>query len=146
MQLIDTRVTPETPGMGSYSVEFAGEGGESISVTLKDERSEAEFNIDSLITKAKAIMIQVATISHCDAPISEHDAQNHGNMDQSLEGSSRPNKIHSLSRERRTEGRAVDKETLEEQLQEGLEDSFRGSDPVSVVSTAIPEQPKEPAR
>jgi hypothetical protein len=124
MQLIDTRVTPETPGMGSYSVEFVGEGGESISVTLKDERSEAEFNIDSLITKAKAIMIQIATISHFDAP--EYDAQSNANLDQSLEGSSLPNKIHSLGRERRTEGHAVDKETLEDQPQEGLESGLRG--------------------
>ena len=38
---------------------------------------------------------------------------------------------------RRTEGRAEDKPTLEEQLQEGLEDTFPASDPVSVVSTTI---------
>ena len=35
---------------------------------------------------------------------------------------------------RRTAGRAEDRETLEEQLDEGLEDSFPGSDPVSVTS------------
>ena len=40
-------------------------------------------------------------------------------------------------RKRRTEGRAEDWPTLEEQLQEGLEDSFPASDPVSVVSTTI---------
>lgn len=131
MQLIDTRVTPETPGMGRYSVKFVGEGGESISVTLRDERSEAEFNIDSLITKATAIMIQVATFSHCDAPISF---------------SSLPNQTHSLGRERCTEDRAVDNETLEEQLQESSEDSCRGSDPVPEVSTAISGQPEEVAR
>lgn len=38
---------------------------------------------------------------------------------------------------RRTAGRAEDRETLEEQLVEGLLDTFPGSDPVSVVSTAI---------
>lgn len=38
---------------------------------------------------------------------------------------------------RRTPGRAEDRETLEEQLHEGLEDSFPASDPVSVVSTLI---------
>jgi len=27
MQLIDTRVTPETPGMGRYSVKFVGDAG-----------------------------------------------------------------------------------------------------------------------
>lgn len=38
---------------------------------------------------------------------------------------------------RRTAGRAEDRATLEEQLCEGLEDSFPASDPVSVVSTLI---------
>lgn len=38
---------------------------------------------------------------------------------------------------RRTPGRAEDFETLEEQLSEGLEDTFPASDPVSVVSTLI---------
>lgn len=41
------------------------------------------------------------------------------------------------NRRRRTPGRAEDRETLEEQLREGLEDSFPASDPVSVVSTLI---------
>ena len=40
-------------------------------------------------------------------------------------------------RRRRTPGRAEDRDTLEEQLSEGLEDSFPASDPVSVVSTLI---------
>lgn len=39
--------------------------------------------------------------------------------------------------ERRTEGRSEDQDTLEEQLQSGLEDSFPASDPPAVVSTAI---------
>lgn len=38
---------------------------------------------------------------------------------------------------RRTEGRSEDPDTLEEQLQSGLEDSFPASDPPAVVSTAI---------
>jgi hypothetical protein len=42
-----------------------------------------------------------------------------------------------MTRKRRTPGRAEDSETLEEQLCEGLEDTFPASDPVSVVSTLI---------
>ncbi|MDX8528953.1 hypothetical protein RFM68_31250 [Mesorhizobium sp. MSK_1335] len=38
---------------------------------------------------------------------------------------------------RRTEGRSENPDTLEEQLQSGLEDSFPASDSPSVVSTAI---------
>ncbi len=36
-----------------------------------------------------------------------------------------------------------DKDLLEEELEEGLEDSFPASDPVSVVSTAIPGSPRK---
>jgi hypothetical protein len=46
-------------------------------------------------------------------------------------------------RKRRTPGRAEDRQTLEEQLVEGLEDSFPASDPISVISTVIPGAPKK---
>ena len=39
---------------------------------------------------------------------------------------------------RRTPGRSEDNTELEEQLTEGLEESFPASDPPAVVSTAIP--------
>ena len=44
---------------------------------------------------------------------------------------------------RRTDGRAEDLPTLEEQLQQGLEDSFPCSDPISVTSTLISGCPKK---
>ena len=44
---------------------------------------------------------------------------------------------------RRTPGRAEDNRTLEEQLQEGLEDSFPASDPISVTTTVISGSPKD---
>jgi len=54
---------------------------------------------------------------------------------------SRPN-----HKRRRTDGRAVDHETLEEQLCEGLEHTFPASDPVSVITTAIPGRCKDGQR
>ncbi len=42
-----------------------------------------------------------------------------------------------MKRHRRTPGRAEDQATLEEQLLEGLEDTFPASDPISVTSTLI---------
>jgi len=52
--------------------------------------------------------------------------------------------LHANSgKRRRTPGRAEDRETLEEQLCEGLLDTFPASDPVSVVSTAIPGRCKD---
>ena len=47
--------------------------------------------------------------------------------------------------ERRTLGRSEVAETLEEQLQHGLEDSFPASDPPAVTTTAIPGKAKESA-
>ena len=44
---------------------------------------------------------------------------------------------------RRTQGRSEDPETLEEQLQTGLEDTFPASDPPAAVSTAIAGRCKE---
>ncbi len=43
----------------------------------------------------------------------------------------------------RSERRSGDDATLDEQLDEGLEDSFPASDPVSVTSTSISGAPKK---
>jgi hypothetical protein len=43
---------------------------------------------------------------------------------------------------RRTPGRSEDPRVLEEQLQEGLEDSFPGSDAISVTTSLISGSPK----
>ena len=53
---------------------------------------------------------------------------------------SSPDMTHPLEdvKARRTDGRSEETETLEGQLQKGLEDSFPASDPPAVVSTAIP--------
>ncbi|KAA3452333.1 hypothetical protein C7I87_02865 [Mesorhizobium sp. SARCC-RB16n] len=44
---------------------------------------------------------------------------------------------------RRTHGRSEEPQTLEDQLQAGLEDSFPASDPPAVVSTTIPGRAKK---
>ncbi len=55
-----------------------------------------------------------------------------------------PDMTHPLEdvQSRRTSGRSEKPETLEDQLQKGLEDSFPASDPPAVVSTAIPGRTK----
>lgn len=45
--------------------------------------------------------------------------------------------------ERKSDPRQDEKELLEEELDEGLEDTFPASDPVSVTSTAIPGSPRQ---
>ena len=51
-----------------------------------------------------------------------------------------------MTSRRRTPGRSEDPAVLEEQLQEGLEDSFPASDPVSVTSTLISGTGKRPRK
>lgn len=53
-----------------------------------------------------------------------------------------PTTERSVRTRRRAEGRSEDPRTLEEQLQEGLEDTFPGSDPVSVTTSLISGGPK----
>lgn len=57
--------------------------------------------------------------------------------DEVLRQQAEERKRHAEQMGRKTEGRAEDRETLEEQLEEGLEDTFPASDPVSVTSTTI---------
>jgi hypothetical protein len=49
--------------------------------------------------------------------------------------------VKSLEREKRKQKRDADKR--EEELEEGLEDTFPASDPVSVTSSSIPGGPKK---
>ena len=49
--------------------------------------------------------------------------------------------VKSLEREKRKQKQGADKR--EEELEEGLEDSFPASDPVSVTSSSIPGGPKK---
>lgn len=51
-----------------------------------------------------------------------------------------------MSGKRRTPGRSEEPTVLEEQVQEGLEDTFPASDPVSVTSTLISGTGKRPQK
>ena len=50
--------------------------------------------------------------------------------------------VKSLEREKRKQKKDADER--EEELEEGLEDTFPASDPVSVTSSSIPGAPKKP--
>lgn len=49
-------------------------------------------------------------------------------------------------RARRSDDRPKDQQVLQQELDEGLEDSFPASDPVSVTSTTISGGPVEPRK
>ncbi|GAB1580348.1 hypothetical protein [Phyllobacterium phragmitis] len=116
MQLRETRIVPaSTPGE-TPSVEFIGMKGERVTVRFAAGEDAASSDRDRLISKATLILAELV------------NADTAGDLDKKNGG--RPSK-------ERTENPAE----LEEQLQEGLEDTFPGSDPVSVVSTGIPGKP-----
>jgi hypothetical protein len=97
---------------GFAQVKFVGESGDTVVITLNDPEGH---DGNALVSKAKAFLMNVV-----------ESGRDHQDVEDG----------------RRTAGRAEDAETLNEQLDEGLEQSFPGSDPVSVTSTAIPGQPK----
>jgi len=126
MEVIGTQVHPQ-PSSGLMTVEFVGEGGDVISVQMHQTESDG-LNRLNAITRAKAMMLQVATFDQLD----ETDAADSSGSDRDSAGESPA--VISL----RSARAAGDTGTLEEQLDEGLESSFPASDPVSVTSSSIP--------
>jgi len=116
MQLRETRIVPaSTPGQAP-SVEFIGAKGERVTVRFAGDVEMEASDREGLISKATLILAELV------------NADTAGDLDKKGGG-------------RTTDERTGDQADLEEQLQEGLEDTFPGSDPVSVVSTGIPGKP-----
>ncbi|WP_426240657.1 hypothetical protein [Pararhizobium sp. DWP1-1-3] len=126
MEVIGTQVHPQ-PSSGMMTVEFVGEGGDVISVQMTQTESDG-LNRLNAITRAKAMMLQVATF---DQPDEAEAAETSGSGSDSTGESPA---VISL----RSARAAGDTGTLEEQLDEGLESSFPASDPVSVTVSTIP--------
>jgi hypothetical protein len=116
MQLVGTQVIPAYGGKGGFTVEFVGDGGEVVSVQIKNDPGQ-QLNRLNAVEKAREVMSRFAT-----AKIRDDD-------------DGRPSVLRSARA-------AGDKGTMEEQLDEGLEGTFPASDPVSVTNTAIPKGSK----
>lgn len=124
MEIIGTQVHPQ-PATGMMTVEFVGEGGDVISVQMHDDGNQ-NLNRLNAIEKAKAIMLQVASLTSSDNVTGE------GTSVPVAQGESPA--VVSL----RSAREAQDSGTLEENLDEGLESSFPASDPVSATVSSIP--------
>ncbi|RCS25122.1 hypothetical protein DUT91_06770 [Phyllobacterium salinisoli] len=118
MQLRETRIIPATTSGQSPSVEFLGGKGERVTVKFAAGEDIENANRESLISKATLLLAELV------------NADTAGDLDKK-------------GADHRSDERTADPGELEEQLQEGLEDTFPGSDPVSVTSTGIPGKPKE---
>jgi hypothetical protein len=106
MQIVGTQVHEEMGGR-RFTVEFVGEGGDVISVQLKGGGEEG-LSRDNAVEKAKVMLLHAAS----------YEA-----------GEGDENRIHAAM----TARRAKDEQELESQLDEGLEDTFPASDPVSAA-------------
>jgi hypothetical protein len=116
MQVVGTQVIPAYGGKGGFTVEFVGDGGEVVSVQIKNDPGQ-QLNRLNAVEKAREVMSRFAT-----AKIRDDD-------------DGRPSVLRSARA-------AGDRGTMEEQLDEGLEGTFPASDPVSVTNTAIPKGSK----
>ncbi|MGV8937287.1 MAG: hypothetical protein ACOH2J_09205 [Allorhizobium sp.] len=125
MQLIGTQIHEERGATPHFIVEFVGDGGEVISVQMQPGGSRQLTRMNA-VEKARALMMQVASFEPDDDQGSSLEAQqadgDHSPAVKSLEA----------SESARTSG---DKNELEDQLNEGLEDSFPASDPLSVTGS-----------
>lgn len=118
MQVVGTQVHAERGGKMGYTVEFVGDGGEVVSVLLRNDET-TNLNRLTAVARAKEIMADVAT----------YDEGSHQLLDAVPDGEA------VALRSARSAG---DTGTMEEQLEQGLEDSFPASDPVSVTVSSIP--------
>ena len=118
MQIIDTQVHEDMGGVPGFTVEFVGDGGEVVSVRMKQGQS-GELSRDNALEKARALLVQVGSFDA--APVKEKAST------PSQEGSDTVSDAVLSAR------RAQDEAELDQQVDEGLIDTFPASDPVSAT-------------
>jgi hypothetical protein len=121
MEVVGKQVHKEPSG--DMTVEFVGEGGDVISVHIKHTEDD-NLTKSNAEDRAKVMLLHVAAADLSDDPGESHDPAE-PNTDVSPA-------VVSLERERAQRPKAAD------QLDEGLEETFPASDPVSTVTTTIP--------
>lgn len=99
-----------------YSVEFASTGGNVISVSMH-QASTGELTRENAVVRAKELLSEV--VEHGLLPDREFDPESMHGKDPAL---------------------------IEEELQEGLEDTFPASDPVSITTSTIARRGPNPDR
>lgn len=119
MSIVGTQVIAEGSGNAGYTVEFIEQDGDVISVSLRSQTSGV--NRTNAVAKAKEFLSRV--VRDDELP------------DEMVDAETQDGRAATMARSDRGRG---EPQNLEEQLQEGLEDSFPASDPVSVAITSIP--------
>lgn len=112
MEIVETRIS-SVGGFKLYMVEFVTEGEEKVTVKVENE-TEAELARDEVIRRAAIKLGDALGVACAECGIKPENLL--------MRPSAR---------------RAGDRAELERQLEEGLEDTFPASDPVSVTSSTI---------
>ena len=126
MQNFDTLVHPEMGGKLGFTVEFVGNAGEVISVTMRQDPDNM-LNRVNAVEKARELLIEAAALEGGNDYASTYDAQSNGdfdNVDTGLPGLRSARALGDLA-------------AMEEQLDAGLYDSFPASDPVSITVSTV---------
>ncbi len=116
MRVVGIQVSPERGGRAGFSVEFVGDGGEVVTVMCPQDDA-GSLNRLNAIAKAKD-MLRTALDADEALPAA---------------GGAKGAFREPLPNARR----AHDRDAMEEQLEEGLEDTFPASDPVSIATSTI---------
>lgn len=123
MQLQDTRVTSEGP---MITVEFVGEGGEMVSIVM--DNSDSNIDSDNAVQHASAVMVQLTAFDGENAPVDGTQNRYDGPSD-------KDGVVPEAGPSPRS---GQNQDVLDDEVDEGLEDSFPASDPVSAAVSSIP--------
>lgn len=118
MHIVGTQVHEEMGGRLGYIVEFVGDEGEVVSVQMR-QAEDGSLNRKNAILKAQDLLRDAA----------RYDAEAAMESERSSLPAGKNGESEAVASFRQSGDRAG----LEEQLNEGLEDSFPASDPVSVT-------------
>ncbi|HEV7318665.1 MAG TPA: hypothetical protein VGO04_08650 [Ensifer sp.] len=116
MRIVGIQVSPERAGRAGFTVEFVGDDWQVVTVMCPQD-SARSLNRLNAVARAKE-MLKAAL----DADVSLAEASDKAER-----------RLGVLANARQ----AHDRDALEEQLEEGLEDTFPASDPVSIASSAV---------
>ncbi len=118
MQIVGTQVHEDMGGVPGYTVEFVGDGGEVVSVRMKQSES-GDLNRENALAKARVLLLQVGAF----------DGTTKKERDDNLARSGDDAVSDAVLSARR----AQDETELDSQVDEGLIDTFPASDPVSAT-------------
>jgi hypothetical protein len=122
MQIVGTKVHEPTSADSTFTVEFEGDGGERVSVIMA-QSSSGSLTRDNALEKAQVILLQAGSFGTTSG--AEPEIADKADPDDTPSDA-----VESLLQEQKKH------DNSDSNLQEGLEDTFPASDPVSSTYTS----------